>query len=354
MIDENLARKVYTPAQEARALARRKQLYLKRHPETAASQNAAKKTTDNLSAVPFAKATADATGKDERTIRRDTARGEALGEDDLTSIAGTSLDKGVELDALAKMKPEERAPIIADAQAGKKVSARKVDGLTEEAEKAIRKAGFYSNKQFVAKIASYADADQVEAVAEIVARKAQAKAKVKPAPVEPSNTIKVKDVVESVGQAVADTVASFGVEQKIVDEVAFAAFVAAAETLVGKPAPVEPPAPVEVDPPTPEDEYLDPYEKDPNLRKALAYLRAYVASSSAFEGYDSKESWAKDQGLTEEEADRFCTGHADSLHLSDLHYFLTTNMSKLTNKNSWKEAQRQVQRRLAETAAVAA
>jgi len=51
--------------------------------------------------VAFVTATADATGKDERTIRRAAARGEALG-DDLDQVAGTSLDKGVELDALAK------------------------------------------------------------------------------------------------------------------------------------------------------------------------------------------------------------------------------------------------------------
>ena len=48
----------------------------------------------------FTFATADATGKDERTVRRAAARGKALG-DDLDAIAGTSLDKGAELDALA-------------------------------------------------------------------------------------------------------------------------------------------------------------------------------------------------------------------------------------------------------------
>ncbi len=56
--------------------------------------------TDNLSAA-FATATADTTGKDERAIRRAAARGEALGHD-LGAVTGMSLDKGVELDALAK------------------------------------------------------------------------------------------------------------------------------------------------------------------------------------------------------------------------------------------------------------
>ena len=49
----------------------------------------------------FTAATADATGKAERTVRLAAARGEALG-DDLGAVTGTSLDKGVELDALAK------------------------------------------------------------------------------------------------------------------------------------------------------------------------------------------------------------------------------------------------------------
>jgi hypothetical protein len=76
-------------------------IYEELHPETKAESNAtlARKTSDNLSFVSDA---AGATGKDKRTVERAAARGEALG-DDLNDIAGTSLDKGVELDALAKM-----------------------------------------------------------------------------------------------------------------------------------------------------------------------------------------------------------------------------------------------------------
>jgi hypothetical protein len=79
---------------------RRKAIYEELHPETKAGANAstARKTSDNLS---FVSSTADATGKDRRTVERAAARGEALG-DDLGAVTGTSLDKGVELDALAK------------------------------------------------------------------------------------------------------------------------------------------------------------------------------------------------------------------------------------------------------------
>lgn len=47
----------------------------------------------------FAASTAAVTGESKRTINQHLARAEALG-DDLDKVTGTSLDKGVELDAL--------------------------------------------------------------------------------------------------------------------------------------------------------------------------------------------------------------------------------------------------------------
>jgi len=129
-IDENLIRCNLTPAQEASAVFRRKFIYEQLHPETKAEAFKGNRHTgsladDNLS---FTRATADATGKDKRTVERAAARGEALG-DDLNDIAGTSLDKGVELDALVKMEAPERARIIERAKSGEDVSARsKLDG----------------------------------------------------------------------------------------------------------------------------------------------------------------------------------------------------------------------------------
>lgn len=58
-----------------------------------------------------------------QAINQHLARAEALG-DDLQAVAGTSLDKGVELDALKEMPAPERKEIIARARAGEKVSAR--------------------------------------------------------------------------------------------------------------------------------------------------------------------------------------------------------------------------------------
>ena len=71
----------------------------------------------------FAAETAAITGEAKRTINQHLARAEALG-DDLDKVTGTSLDKGVELDALKAMTPEQRAQLIERAQAGEKVSAR--------------------------------------------------------------------------------------------------------------------------------------------------------------------------------------------------------------------------------------
>ena len=90
------------------AIFRRKAIYEELHPETKHGANQHTRGVDNL-ATPsdrFTAATADATGKDERTIRRAAARGEALG-DDLGAVTETSLDKGVELDALAKLPKDE-------------------------------------------------------------------------------------------------------------------------------------------------------------------------------------------------------------------------------------------------------
>ncbi len=50
----------------------------------------------------FAAATAEATGQSKATTNRAIARAEAIGDEALTKVINTSLDSGVELDALAK------------------------------------------------------------------------------------------------------------------------------------------------------------------------------------------------------------------------------------------------------------
>lgn len=125
MIDENLCRAELTPAEAALQTARRKEIYEVLHPETKHGGDRKSDQVANLSTRSFAEETAVATGKSARDVRRDAARGEALG-DDLEAIAGTSLDKGVELDALAKLPEPERRHLIERAANGEAVSARQV------------------------------------------------------------------------------------------------------------------------------------------------------------------------------------------------------------------------------------
>lgn len=123
-IDENLCRADLTASQRAKFTAARKKVYLKAHPQTGKGgdrQSATGKQSAKL-ARSFVAETAAKTGKPTRTIERDVTRGERLGPD-LDRVAGTSLDKGAELDALAAMSAETRDPIIQRAAAGEEVSA---------------------------------------------------------------------------------------------------------------------------------------------------------------------------------------------------------------------------------------
>lgn len=128
-IDENLIRNELGPAERAAAVARRKAIYEELHPETAhGSRGVSRQVGDTrergADAERFTKATADATGTSERTVQREAERGEKIGEEGLRRVAGTSLDKGDELDALARLPAEKRADLIERASGGEKVSAR--------------------------------------------------------------------------------------------------------------------------------------------------------------------------------------------------------------------------------------
>ncbi len=126
MIDENLIRRTLSAAQRAKLIKERKAVYEAMHPETkhGATGKVALRAPKlgTLKTDRFTKDTAAKTGKSETAVKRDATRAKALG-DDLDRVAGTSLDKGSELDALAKMSPEERAPLIERAASGESVSA---------------------------------------------------------------------------------------------------------------------------------------------------------------------------------------------------------------------------------------
>lgn len=127
-IDENLIRNELSPAERAAAVARRKTIYEALHPETAhgGDRRSSRQLGDLKTDEPerFTKSTADATGASERTVQREAERGEKIGEAALKRVAGTSLDKGEELDALAKLPEDKRGALIDRAAAGEKVSAK--------------------------------------------------------------------------------------------------------------------------------------------------------------------------------------------------------------------------------------
>lgn len=118
MIDENLCRAELSPADRASQTARRKAIYLELHPETAAGvagADARWNAADNLS---FASATAEATGKNERTVQRDAERGEKVTDEALNLVRGTALDTGTYLDKLKRIDPSEQVETVQRALSG--------------------------------------------------------------------------------------------------------------------------------------------------------------------------------------------------------------------------------------------
>jgi ParB/Sulfiredoxin domain/MT-A70 len=131
LIDENLCRNDLGPSERAIALARRKKIHIELYGPAKAkgahAANAAMGQEHDATAKladAFTTSAAVMTETSERTVRREVRRGEVLGDEVLSKVAGTSLDKGEELDALTKLSPKKRDELIKRAAAGEKVSAK--------------------------------------------------------------------------------------------------------------------------------------------------------------------------------------------------------------------------------------
>lgn len=111
-IDENFARAELTDAQRADHHVRREEILKRKGLVKDAPKGGRPKNSDKLSAYS-AKAAADL-GVDERTVRRDLARGKKIAPDVLSEVAGTELDKGVVLDELARTPAEEQRAKLAE------------------------------------------------------------------------------------------------------------------------------------------------------------------------------------------------------------------------------------------------
>lgn len=114
-VDENLARSELSPADRAMFTFRRKELYLQKYPESGhggdrKSSGQVGHLIDRAERKSFSAATAELTGKTERSIRRDAERGEKICEAALRLLRGTRLDNGTTLDRLKKL-PSDVAQI---------------------------------------------------------------------------------------------------------------------------------------------------------------------------------------------------------------------------------------------------
>ena len=128
-IDENLCRAELTTAQRRLFTKRREQIWEALHPtKLEVRQAVAPQVSSHGGARPqtkkFAASTAAVTGESVRSIQRSISNANTLGLDALAKVTNTSLDSGVELDALAKLPEPEREALIERAVAGEKVSAK--------------------------------------------------------------------------------------------------------------------------------------------------------------------------------------------------------------------------------------
>jgi len=95
-------------------------------PPAGAGDRRPRKTSDKLSKVSpkgYAKAAAKKVGKTSRTVARDVSRGEKIDPQALADLAGSCLDNGTELDALAKLPAAEQRSLAEAAKRGETVSA---------------------------------------------------------------------------------------------------------------------------------------------------------------------------------------------------------------------------------------
>jgi hypothetical protein len=128
-IDENFVSTSLSPAEEAIALGRRKEIHeaLNGRAKSKGAHAANAKMGNSCDATAkmaeaFTTIAARVLDRSERQVQRIVERA-SLGADDLARIAGTSLDSGTEIDLLLKLTPEERAQFIDRAAAGEIVSA---------------------------------------------------------------------------------------------------------------------------------------------------------------------------------------------------------------------------------------
>jgi hypothetical protein len=133
-IDENLARVDLNDMERARLSRQRKEIYLKKYPETENPNKRGgpgrgkkrEKTSANSAPVSFVADTSHKTGRSPRAVEVDVYRAEQIADDVQEAIIQElpHLNKGVELDALAAMPHDQQRQAVAMVQAGEVKTAR--------------------------------------------------------------------------------------------------------------------------------------------------------------------------------------------------------------------------------------
>lgn len=121
-VDENLCRTELTAAEIAEHTTKRAEIWAEMEKRRGNTVPTLHKAAPGQKG--FAADTAAKTGQNKRTINEALQRGKSIAPDVLQSVKGTALDKGVELDALAKKPHEEQRQIVARVRAGTATSAR--------------------------------------------------------------------------------------------------------------------------------------------------------------------------------------------------------------------------------------
>ena len=169
-IDENLKRVDLSPAERANHTGKRQEIYERLHPQTKhggapgagrGKGKVAYKVAESatLQTPSFVAQTAKSTGHAARTVRQDATRSKHIPM--LAYAVGTSLDKGEELDALAKLPPAKQKELITKARAGEKVSARNEAKKTrrDEREKELAEATQMASEELGTKLYNVIYAD---------------------------------------------------------------------------------------------------------------------------------------------------------------------------------------------------
>ncbi len=127
-IDENLIRSDLTDMQRAQHTTKRAKVMAEKVvlAKMAQTKSDPSKNADKGQGK-FIKATAKATGRSEKSVKRDKARGEKIAPDVQEEIAGTKIeDMGVQLDALAAATPDEQRAAVREVSLGHATDVREV------------------------------------------------------------------------------------------------------------------------------------------------------------------------------------------------------------------------------------